>query len=216
MYKKKPVKEKSSGFKPLLIAAAVVLMVLGTGWLAYGYMRGDDLSALNELREKMRDENLSDDQRKDLRDQMRTQWDQLSDDQQQQMRQSREEHWNREMQTRLNQYFAMAPADREKELDKQIDEMEKRREEWEKRRQERNRDDNGQRDRGNAGGGGGRGGPGGGGRGPQTGEQRLQRSKQRLDSSTPELRGMRSDYMREMGKRREARGLPPFGRGGWR
>lgn len=224
MYKKKPVKQSTPKYKQWLIIAGVLFGMLGTGWLAYGYIRGDDLAALRALGEKMRDDSLSSEERRELRDQMRAQYEQLSDGQKQQLRDERELAFNRQDQARLTRFFAMAPEDREKELDRQIDEWDKRREEWEKRREERDRNGDGQRERGRGeagggGGGGGGGGPGGAGgrRGPMTGEQRLERTKTRLNNTTPEHRGMRSDYMREMQKRREARGLPPRGgRGGWR
>lgn len=211
MYQKKPVKQSSGAKRQWLIAGTILLLVIGSGWWAYGYFRGDDMAAINALRDKLRDDNLTDDQRRALFGQMREEWEKLSPEQQHQARQSREERFNRDMEKRLTAFFQLSPAEREKELDKEIDEMEKRRKEWEKRRQERGRDGN--RNQNRLDGGGGRGGWGGGQRGPSTGEQRLQRQKDRLSATTPELRAMRSDYFRMLQDRRQARGLPPFGGG---
>ncbi len=65
-------------------------------------------------------------------------------------------------------------------------------------------------------GGGGRPGGDGGGRGGwrnASPEQRKQWRRDRLDGSSPESRGMRSEYRRMMRDRREERGLPNNGRG---
>lgn len=213
MYKKKPVKSSSGGAKRWAIVATILLSMIGSGWFAFGYFKGDDLSALKELREKMRDDSLTREQRRELGNQMRQEYEKLGPDQRRELWQARELRHNQEMQSHLAKFFALSPDERKKELDKQIDEMEKRRKQREKERAER-----ANRDRGD---GGGRGGPGGGGpggfdRGSQTGADRLARQKDRLNNTTPELRSMRGDYFRMMQDRRAERGLPPVrGRGGW-
>ena len=62
-------------------------------------------------------------------------------------------------------------------------------------------------------GGGGRGGPGGSGWRNASPEQRNTWRRDRLDSGSPESRGMRAEYRRQMQERREQRGLPNNGRG---
>lgn len=209
MYKKKPVKKSSGNAKSWVIVITVLLSVIGSGWFAFGYFSGEDLTALNELREKMRDDSLTPEQRRELGGQMRQEFEKLSPEQRREMWQSREQHQNREMQNHLTQFFALSPDERNKALDKQIDDMEKRRKQREKERAERDNKDRGDRgDRGNGGGGGDR--------GQRTGTDRLSRAKERLNSTTPELRSMRGDYFRMMQERRAERGLPPGrGRGGW-
>lgn len=102
----------------------------------------------------------------------------------------------------LERYHQLSPAEKKKELDKQIDRMEEMR----KRMQQQPPGTGNQRP----------GGPGGfGGGGPpgqnrsNTPEDRERRRQQRLDNSTPRERELRDQQRRDLEQRRRERGLPP-------
>lgn len=75
-----------------------------------------------KLRETLQREELSEEQRRELRKNMR-------------------EVWRSVMDERLAEYFAAADADRQAVLDRHIDEFQERRKQWEQRRKEREEDE---------------------------------------------------------------------------
>ena len=103
----------------------------------------------------------------------------------------------------MERYHQLSPAEKKKELDKQIDRMEEMR----KRMQQQPPGTGNQRP-GGFGGPGGNGGPGGQSR-PNTPEDQERRRQQRLDNSTPRERELRDLHRRELEQRRRERGLPP-------
>ncbi|MFQ5489658.1 MAG: hypothetical protein ACE5GE_02950 [Phycisphaerae bacterium] len=61
----------------------------------------------------------------------------LSEEQRQELRKNMREVWRSAMDRRLAEYFAAADADRQAVLDRHIDELQERRKQWEQRRKER-------------------------------------------------------------------------------
>ena len=149
------------------------------------------------MRETFRRDDLSDEQRDQIRSNMRQAWTGMIDD-------------------RVDQYFATAPEDRDAFLDKQIDEWQSRMKEWEERRRQRERerqagdqqngggDEQAQAERNRRGW-----------RGPQTREQR----KVRSESRDPDESARRAAYFSAIRKRAQVRGIempgpPDPGQGG--
>ena len=101
----------------------------------------------------------------------------------------------------MGEYFALPPAQREKFLDKMIDDMQARGREWQ-RRAASQPSTRPERDRG--------------GDRPTTGpsEERRRQMAARGDSTPPEKRAQRAEFRAAMMARMQARGMTP-GRGGW-
>jgi hypothetical protein len=173
------------------------LLVAAVGYAMYG---GEDpgVARIEALREQM--EGANDEQRRELFQQMRQEYEQLPEATREQMRDEREARWELEQGKRMAEFFAMSPQEQQKALDEEIKEDEERRKEREKRRAQ--------------GGGGGRGGPGGGGdmgrrgdRGRNSSDDPNARRKSYLDRSSPQSRAMRSEYYRMRAERRKQLGL---------
>lgn len=143
-----------------------------------------------------------------------------------QVRQEMDRLWQARERAEMGSYFALAPQQRQAELDRRIKSEEERRRQMQAEREKRDqqRAATGQQ-AANAGarasgpGGqtpGGGGGPAGGGQRGGSDEARLQRSKQRIDQTTPEQRAQQAEYRRAMEVRRKQLGLPAGGgrRGG--
>jgi hypothetical protein len=110
--------------------------------------------------------------------------------------------FRRDMERRIDEYFAMDRQDRRKELDKRIAEMEQMRKSFEQRSSAGGA--NGPTG-GPSGGGGPPGPPRGGFGGGGPGLSRM------LDNTRPEFRAKMSAFMHDMEKRRNELGLPPMG-----
>ncbi len=118
-----------------------------------------------------------------------------------------------EMLKRLDEYFEASPEQRKAILDERIDEMQKRRQEWERRRAEREanmteaekrereerrsqREQEGQNsDR------------------PSRTDRMVDHMKERIESSDPVVRAKFTEFMNDMRKRMEERGIEPSMRG---
>lgn len=198
------------------IAAVLVFASGALGW--WFYPREDrqvaEIRALGQKLFSEENQNLSNEERDQLRRDLREKARDLTEEQRDALREDMEKRFDE----RLDEFFKLPVDQRVAYLDKQIDEWEKRRAEWAKRAQARgNRKDGsprGQRGGGGGGEGGGnrgqrQGGPGGG----RSTEQRQQRSRDRLDKSTPEQRAKRAEYFRALDQRRQERGLPGPGGG---
>lgn len=167
------------------VAAVVILTLLaGVGWALFS---GED-AAVIEAKQK-RDElfkkidTLSREERRAEFEALRDSAKDLSEDQRRELRQGGRQF----MMQRVDRMLAMAPAERNEELDRMIDRMEERRQE------------------GDAGERGGRGDRG----GNMSSAERDQRRKQRLDRSSPQMRA-KMDKMKDLlNQRREERGLEP-------
>jgi hypothetical protein len=201
-----------------------LLLLLGGGVFAYGYFREDpQLAAVRALGEQMRDkgwENVTDDQRRQMRDAM----DSLSDEQRDALWAEREQEMMAREDQRLAEFFALSAEEQRKALDEEIKRDEERRKQWEQRRRERENSDRQRGDGDRANGDRGRGGPGGrdgfrggppGGRGGRSSDPtvRNERRRERLDRSTPQSRARRAEHRRLIAERRTQMGLPPNTRG---
>lgn len=120
------------------------------------------------------------------------------------------EAWEAEQQKRMDAYFATPAKDRDKYLDKLIDEMQKRMKEMEARRAANpptTRPDRG--DRGNRG------------NGPTTrpegerGDRGPGGGRGNADNTSPVQRAQRGEFMAAMQRRMQERGIQMRGRGGW-
>lgn len=177
-------------------AAIVLALLLLAAWML-GLFGGED-AEVAELRQQFENrDQLSEQDQQALRERVRS----LSDDQRRLLFEPMMQQRINVMQTRLFELQAMPPQERNRELDRMIDESEQRRREWEARSADRP--------------------PGGdrpprGDRGQMTEAQRDERRKTRLDRSTPEMRSTMQQMTRLINARRAERGLPPLEGRGWR
>jgi hypothetical protein len=165
---------------------------------------------------------LNDTDRRALFEQMRAKMDALPDSARREVREAGRQAFEQRMESHMSEILAMAPAQRVKALDADIDQMEKRRAEFEKR-QKANATKGGQ----NGGAGQGANGQKGNGQNRRSAtvndSQRVDRLKNRLDRSSAESRAKRNAYTQLINQRRQQRGLPALtggfggpGRGGGR
>jgi hypothetical protein len=184
------------------IGVVTILIVgLGAAW-ALGYFQRTDpaLAELNQLRDQMR--SAADGDRPAMFQQFREKMDGLTDAQRKEFRDTNRGQFRQDAAKRMNQFFAMTPADQKKRLDEMIDQMQKR-----------------QQQRAANGGGAGTAGAGNnrnGGRGAnQTDGQREQARKNRLDNTNPAERAQTDKFRAMLGDRMQQRGIsPPAGGGG--
>ncbi|OWY70148.1 hypothetical protein B7486_17770 [cyanobacterium TDX16] len=119
--------------KPLIIGGISLIVLAGGGFALAGLFKAEPqdqlaiaipkdatmeerVAAMDKLRDQMRDEKLTDEQRRKLGESMRA-------------------TWEGEMQKRVNEYFNADPAERDAILDKHIDEMEQWRKMMDERRE---------------------------------------------------------------------------------
>ncbi len=188
--------EGSGRGQKIAIATILFLLIAAVGYAMYG---GKDpgVARIEELREQM--DGATDEQRRDLFQQMRQEYEQLPEATRQQLRNDREARWELEEGKQLGEFFALSPQEQQKALDEEIKRDEERRKEREKRRAQ-----------------GGRGGPGGGGGGDMgrrggrsrdsSGDPNARR-KSYLDRSSPQSRAMRAEKARMRAERRKQLGL---------
>jgi uncharacterized membrane protein YgcG len=191
---------------------AVLLIGIGAAW-ALGYFHRTDpaVAELQQLGAQMRTASETD--RPALFEQFRQKMDGLTDAQREEFRQNNQGRFRQDMSKRMNEFFAMSPADQKKRLDEIIDQMQKR---------QAQRQAGGGANGGPGGPGGGfgfgGGGPGGGGRGGgrqnMTDGQREQGRKSRLDNTNPAERAQQDKFRAMLGDRMQQRGMsPPTGGG---
>ena len=122
------------------VLAGLFLLVGAGAAYALGFIGPDSrVAEMKALGAKMHDKNLSDADRKAARDAFRKQMGSLTEAQRRALFNHRGFRGRRDDTSRIQKIFAMSPADRVKELDKDIDNMlewQKKREEREKQRQE--------------------------------------------------------------------------------
>jgi hypothetical protein len=185
------------------------LLVLGIVGFAWHWRPNPHLARIKQLGEQLRGDegqNLSPEERRQLREQIRAEVAQLSPEEREKWGRERSAERRRRMQERLEKYFALPEDERTAFLDAEIDRQEARRQQWQ-------RDgDSGGRPWGGRGGADGQGNASQGGSGSMSTEDREQRRKSWLDSMSPEDRTMWHQYMKDMSDRRQQRGLPA-GRG---
>jgi hypothetical protein len=196
------------------IIGGVVVLVLAVGaaW-ALGFFRGTDpaVAELQQMRDAMfANRDLSPDDRREQWQGFRQKLDSLTDQQRQAFRESSRDGWQRFGQQRMNEFFALSPAEQQKRLDQIIDRMI----EWQN--QPRPNLSGGRGDAsgrvGWRGDGGGRGGW-----RNMTDEQRDQRRKEMIARTDPKMRAQFDQFRHMLDDRRKDRGLPPMeGRPPWR
>jgi hypothetical protein len=190
--------------RKLIGGLIATLFVVIAAW-ASRFIGGTDpaLAALEDLRDQMSNESLSDAQRDVLRDQFRNHMRTLSDEQRRAFFDANRNQWQGRMGQRMTEFFAISPADQQRRLDEMIDRM---------RQPRPQRTQNVARD--------GRGaGQGRGNWANMTEAQRDERSKRRLDRSSATQRAQMTEFRRRLVARAKQRGindLPSNGRRGGR
>jgi hypothetical protein len=177
----------------------LTLVLVGIAAWALGFFRGTDpaLAQLQDLGKQMRDSNLSDAQRNQLRTDFRQQLGSLSDAQRRAFFDANRNEWGQRMQQRMDEYFAMSKADQQKRLDEILNRIV----------QARNSQQQNANGQGNAQGNRGPNGNRGGGRN-MTDEARQARAKQRLDNTSPKQRAQIAEFRRQLDTRAQQRGIP--------
>ena len=139
--------------------------------------------------------------RETIRDTMRR--DDLTDEQRRQIAENMRAVWEAEMQKRVDEYYAASEEEKTAVLDRQLDEFRERMKEWEKRREEEQKKD-GEKDRAQqdqrfAG---------------MFGQQSREERKQRSETRDPDRTGRQMAYFAAMRQRATERGIKmPFGPG---
>lgn len=193
------------------IIAAIVILTVGFGifWAVRHSSASAQIAKIKTLETQLASaEKLPEAERRTLREQLRTEFQQLPEADRQQLGRERREVFEKRMQERIHEVLALPKAQRIAAIDKQINEDEKRRKDWEARK-------NGKGGKGGAGkggagkGGGGKDGSGKGGGGRNMSDQaKMQMRKSRLDNTSPQFRAEMLEYRRQMEQRRTERGLP--------
>jgi hypothetical protein len=191
--------------RKVTVAATVLLAVVAAAW-AFGLFGGADpvVAEMQQLRDEMfANRDMSEADRRAQWNAYRQRMDGLTDAQRDALREGGRERWQQFGQQRMDEFFALAPAEQTKKLDEFINRM-----------LERQKNPNANRGPGDRGGGGDRG-------RNMTDAQRDQRRKERLDRTSPKMRAQFTEFRRRMDDRMKERGLPPMeggpGRGGpWR
>ncbi len=147
----------------------------GIVWIFVWYPHSAAIAEVQQLQAKMADPNIKDADRQTLRDQMRTKMEALSPDARRQVFEVGREAMEKRFETHVNQLLAMAPAERNKALDADIDQMDKRAAEFAKRQQANTSSQKGDVKKGNR---------------PTaiTDDQKISRLRSRLDRGTPQTR----------------------------
>lgn len=173
------------------IAAIIIALVW---WL----WPNNQMVRVQALQKELTNAELTNEQRQELFQQLRTAMNGLTPDQRSQLRNQGQQRF----QEQLSRYFQMTPQEKAAYLDQQIN----------REQQMMQQMQNGGAPKGGFGGG-----PPGGGnstKGPRSDEDREKGRQRRLDATTPEFRGQMDQYRKDMAARRQQRGLPPSTRGG--
>src|SRR6478752_5388059 len=178
-----------------LLSGVLTLVLVGIGAWALGFFHATDpaIAELQDLSKQMRDSNLTDAQRNQMRTDFRQRLDSLSEAQRRSFFDANRGDWNQRMQQRMDEYFAMSKADQQKRLDEILNRMVQAR----NSQQQAGAQGNGQGNRG-------------GNRGGQnmSDAARQARSKQRLDSTSPKQRAQMAEFRRQLDTRAQQRGIP--------
>jgi ABC-type transporter MlaC component len=181
---------------------AVVAVLFVAAW-SFGLFGGTDsaVAELQQMADQAFSQNLTEAQEAQYRDQFRQRMDTLTPEQRDAFFDANRDRWMQRMEQRMDEYFAMTPADQQKRLDEILNRMSQPRE----RRPEAGGDNTRGGDRGR------------GGWGNLTEGQRDERSKRRLDRTSPKMRAQFSEFRKQLEDRAKERGitqLPGWGRGG--
>ncbi|MCI0334726.1 MAG: hypothetical protein L0228_16040 [Planctomycetes bacterium] len=189
-----------------LIVTVSIIAVLAIAAWALGLFGGADpaVAELQQTADQAFNRDLPYDQQAQFRDQFRQRMDALTPEQREAFFDTNRDRWMQRAEQRLNDFFAMSPADQQKRLDEIIDRMSLPRE----GRQPNNGGNPG------AGRGDGRGQ---GNWGSMTDAQRDERAKRRLDHTSPKMRAQFTEFRKRLDDRAKQRGisqLPGWGRFG--
>jgi hypothetical protein len=184
--------------RKLTTALSIVAILAVAAW-ALGFFGGSDpaVAELQAMADQAFDDNMPDAQQAQFRDQFRQKMESLTPEQRDAFFDANRDRWMLRIEQRMNEFFAMTPADQQKRLDEIIDRMSQPREP-----RQQNGDRSARGDRG----------------GPRnmTEAQRAERSKRRLDRTSPKMRAQFSEFRKRLETRAEQRGisqLPNWGRG---
>jgi hypothetical protein len=185
----------------IMIIAFVLFLTAMAAW-AFGFIGGTDpaVAELEQFRDQMLDRNLSEAERQQFRQDFRQRIESLTDDQRRIFFSSGREFRMERAEQRMDEFFAMSPADQQRQLDEMLNRMIAR-------RNERALDQNSrgqQRDGARRSGGGERGN-----RAGMTEAQRDERSKRRLDRTSPKMRAQFAEFRRRLDGRARQRGIEP-------
>jgi hypothetical protein len=178
--------------RKIAIGALSILVLAAAAW-ACSLFDGTDpaVAELQQMGDQMWNRDLPDAQRDQLRDDFRQRMSSLSDDQRRAFFDANRGQWMQRVQQRMDEFFALAPADQQKRLDEILNQMQQRR---------LNRPNDGARD-------GRRDGRGRGDWANMTEAQRDERAKRRLDRTSPKLRAQFSEFRRRLDERSKERGM---------
>jgi len=129
------------------IAAFVLLLVSSITWASWRYFRGPRIdpgveAKLASLHQQLAPEKavkLSPQKRQELMTELHKEVDQLPPEQRELLREQQHEAHEKEMEKRVQDFFALPPSQRTAALDKQIDEMQRQRQAWEQMRAQADR-----------------------------------------------------------------------------
>jgi hypothetical protein len=171
----------------------VVLLAVVSAW-ALGLFGGTDpaVAELQQMGERMFDGDLPEAERDQLRGDFRERIRSLSDEERRAFFDASRDRWMGRIEQRMDEFFAMPPADQQQRLDEILDRM------------NRPRTERPGRDRGGRGN-----------WGTMSEAQRDERSKRRLDRTSPKLRAQFTEFRRRLEDRANARGMtvPDWGDG---
>ena len=194
----------------------IMFLVSGTAWASWRYFRSPRIdpeveAKLTTLHQQLAPEaavKLSPKKRQELVTELHQQVEQLPPEQRELLREQQHEAMQKEMEKRVQDFFALPPSQRTAALDKQIDEMQRQRQAWEQMRAQANRQRSGtnQPTSGNAQAN----------RGPSAGHSpraprpkdhatQITRRVGRLNRSSPEMRA----YRALLAERMKQRGITP-------
>jgi hypothetical protein len=185
-----------------ITATVAVVAVLVVGAWFFGLFGGTDpaVAELQQMADQAFSQNLSEAQEAQYRDQFRQRMETLTPAQREAFFDANRDRWMQRMEQRMDEYFAMTPAEQQKRLDEILNRMSQARE----RRPEAGGDNNRGGDRGRSG------------WGNMTEAQRDERSKRRLDHTSPKMRAQFSEFRKQLEDRARERGItqmPGWGRG---
>lgn len=190
--------------RKLIIAVSIVGTLAVAAW-AFGFLGGTDpaIAELQQVADQAFGQDLSVAQEAELRQQFRQKMDGLTPEQRESFFDANRDRWMQRMETRMNEFFAMSPAEQQKRLDEIIDQMNRPRESRTQNGGGEQRAGRGDR----------------GGWGNMTEAQRDERSKRRLDQTSPKMRAQFTELRKKLEVRAKERGisqLPGWGPGGRR
>src|SRR3954470_18340732 len=108
-----------------IVSTVLTVLLVGLAAWAFGFFGRTDpaIAELQQMGDQMRDRNLTDAQRSQLRDDFRQRMDAMRADQRWAFFDSNRGQWTGQMQKRMDEFFALSKADQQKRLDDILDRM---------------------------------------------------------------------------------------------